>query len=69
MKEFKGKVTVVIGAAGGIGLAYAVRCAQEGMGVVLANMEEQALRQASQEMKAAGAFVLAVHTDVLKAGM
>jgi hypothetical protein len=32
MKEFKGKVTVVIGAVGGIGLANAVRCAQERMG-------------------------------------
>ena len=36
MKEFKGKVAVVTGAASGIGRALADRSAQEGMNVVLA---------------------------------
>ena len=66
MKEFQGKVAVVTGAASGIGRGLAERCAQEGMKVVLADIEEQALLQASQELKAAGAQVLAVHTDVSK---
>ena len=44
MKEFMGKVAVVTGAASGIGRALAERCAQEGMKVVLADIEEQALR-------------------------
>src|SRR5437588_10408324 len=68
MKEFQGKVAVVTGAASGIGRALATRCAQEGMKVVLADIEEQALMQASQELHDTGASVLAVQTDVSKAG-
>ena len=70
MKEFQGKVAVVTGAASGIGRGLAERCAQEGMKVVLADIEEQALMRASQELKAtggAGTQVLAVQTDVSKA--
>src|SRR5262250_3186315 len=68
MKDFKDKVAVVTGAASGIGRALAERCVQEGMRVVLADVEEPALRQAEQELKASGARVLAVRTDVSKAG-
>jgi len=68
MKEFQGKVAVVTGAASGIGRALAERCAQEGMRVVLAGINEQTLTQASQELKAEGASVLAIQTDVAKAG-
>jgi NAD(P)-dependent dehydrogenase (short-subunit alcohol dehydrogenase family) len=68
MKEFKGKVAVVTGAASGIGRAIAERCAQEGMNVVLADVEEPALVQTEQELRAGGATVLAVRTDVSKAG-
>ena len=68
MKEFQGKVAVVTGAVSGIGLALAERCAQEGMRVVLADIEEQALMQASQQLKAAGAQILAIPTDVSKTG-
>ncbi|HYT28538.1 MAG TPA: SDR family NAD(P)-dependent oxidoreductase [Ktedonobacteraceae bacterium] len=68
MKEFQGKVAVVTGAASGIGRALAERCAQEGMRVVLAGINEQTLLQACQELKAEGASVLAVQTDVSKAG-
>ncbi len=67
MKEVQGKVAVVTGAASGIGRALAERCAQEGMKVVLADIEEQALLRASQELQAAGVPVLAVQTDVSKA--
>jgi len=68
MKEFQGKVAVVTGAASGIGRALAERCAQEGMRVVLAGINEQTLMQASQELRDEGASVLAVQTDVSKAG-
>ncbi len=68
MKEFQGKVAVITGAASGIGRALAERCAQEGMRVVLAGINEQTLLQACQELKAEGASVLAVQTDVSKAG-
>ena len=68
IKEFKGKVAVITGAASGIGRAIADRCAQEGMKVVLADVEEKALTKAEEEMKASGVNVLAVLTDVSKSG-
>lgn len=67
MKDFNDKVAVITGAAAGIGRAIAERCAKEGMKVVLADVEAPALAQAENEMKAAGANVLAVVTDVSKA--
>jgi NAD(P)-dependent dehydrogenase (short-subunit alcohol dehydrogenase family) len=68
MKYFKDKVAVITGAASGIGRAIAERCAQEGMKVVLADVEEPALAQAENELKTAGAKVLAVRTDVSNPG-
>lgn len=67
MKEFKDKVAVITGAASGIGRAIADRCAQEGMKVVLADIEAKALAQTQKEMRAGGATVLAVLSDVSKA--
>jgi len=67
MKEFKDRTAVITGAASGIGRAIAEQCARESMKVVLADIEEEALSQAEKEMKAAGASVLAVVTDVSKA--
>jgi NAD(P)-dependent dehydrogenase (short-subunit alcohol dehydrogenase family) len=67
MKEFKDRVAVITGAASGIGRALAEQCVQEGMRVVLADIEEPALRQAEQALKATGAHVLAVRTDVSQA--
>lgn len=66
MKEFEGKVAVITGAASGIGRGIAERCAREGMKIVLADIEEQALLKTETGMKAAGATVLAVQTDVSK---
>jgi len=68
MKEFKGKVAVVTGAASGIGRGIAERCVGEGMQVVLADIEESSLTKAEAELKAAGGTVLAVKTDVSKCG-
>ncbi len=68
MKQFKDKVAVVTGAASGIGRAMAERFAAEGMKVVLADIEQGALAQTESEMKAKGATVLVVPTDVSKAG-
>jgi NAD(P)-dependent dehydrogenase (short-subunit alcohol dehydrogenase family) len=68
MKEFQGKVAVVTGAASGIGRALAEKSAQEGMKVVLADVEESALWQAEYELQVSGAQVLAVRTDVSQAG-
>jgi NAD(P)-dependent dehydrogenase (short-subunit alcohol dehydrogenase family) len=67
MKEFRGKVAVVTGAASGIGRGLAQRFAAEGMKVVLADVEPGALAETEAELKAKGAAVLAVPTDVSKA--
>ena len=64
MKEFKGKVAVVTGAASGIGRGLADRFAAEGMHVIIADVEQAALDAAETDMRSAGADVLAVRTDV-----
>ena len=68
MKEFKGKVAVVTGAASGIGRGIAQRCVEEGMKVVLAGVNEASLAKAEAELKAVGGEVLSVRTDVAKRG-
>jgi NAD(P)-dependent dehydrogenase (short-subunit alcohol dehydrogenase family) len=67
VKEFKDKVAVVTGAASGIGRALAERCAEEGMKVVLAGINEGTLRLAEKDIKAKGVSTLVVRTDVSKA--
>lgn len=67
MKDFQGKIAVVTGAASGIGRALAEKCIQEGMKVVLADVEEHALNRAADELKDLGGDVFAVRTDVSSA--
>jgi len=64
MDEFEGRVAVVTGAASGIGLATATRLAQEGMRVVLADIERDALDAAVSQLQEQGHEVLGVPTDV-----
>src|SRR4051794_33254650 len=66
MKDLRGKVAVVTGAASGIGNAVATRLAEEGMKVVLADIEEGPLADAEKALADTGATVLAVPTDVTK---
>jgi NAD(P)-dependent dehydrogenase (short-subunit alcohol dehydrogenase family) len=68
MKDFKDRVAVITGAASGIGWALAEQCAREGMKVVLADVEPEALAKAEASLKAGGASALAVRTDVSRAG-
>jgi NAD(P)-dependent dehydrogenase (short-subunit alcohol dehydrogenase family) len=58
---------VITGAASGIGLALAWRCAHEGMKVVLADIEAEALGEVRKELAALGHTVLALETDVANA--
>src|SRR6266496_6467368 len=64
MELTAGKVAVVTGAASGIGLALAERFARAGLDVVLADVEQTALRAAAQRVAGLGAKTLAVPTDV-----
>lgn len=64
MREFAGKVAVVTGAASGIGFGLAERFAQEGMKVVLADVEQPALDDAVQLLRQREHDVIGVVTDV-----
>jgi NAD(P)-dependent dehydrogenase (short-subunit alcohol dehydrogenase family) len=66
MQEFKGRVAVVTGGASGIGRALAGAFANEGMKLVLADVEARALEQTAGELRARGAEVSGVVTDVSK---
>lgn len=61
MKNFQGRVVVVTGGASGVGKALARAFLGEGMKVVLADVEEPALKSTTEEL---GGDVIAVVTDV-----
>ncbi|MEX1255288.1 MAG: SDR family NAD(P)-dependent oxidoreductase [Dehalococcoidia bacterium] len=64
MQDFEGKVAVVTGGASGIGLGLATRFAEEGMKVVLADVEAPALEAAVTKLRQQEHDVLGVLTDV-----
>lgn len=65
MQTLDGRVAVVTGAASGIGLALSRRFAEEGMKVVLADVEERALERAIRQLESEGQReVLGVACDV-----
>lgn len=67
MQEFKNKVAVVTGAASGIGKALVEKCLNEGMQVVLADVEEAVLANTVDEFQSRGHNnLLPVVTDVSK---
>jgi NAD(P)-dependent dehydrogenase (short-subunit alcohol dehydrogenase family) len=66
MEELAGKVAVITGAASGIGRALTDAFAAEGMHVVMADVEEEALATAAKAVGEGDTKVLAVRTDVSK---
>ncbi len=66
MKEFAGKVAVITGGAGGIGLALAHRAVAEKMKVVIGDLRPEALAEAEKALKAEGGEVLAMQVDVAR---
>lgn len=67
MQDFAGKTAVVTGAAAGIGRALAEKCAAEAMNVVLADIEGDALREATRAIEDGGGKAIGVVTDVAQA--
>jgi NAD(P)-dependent dehydrogenase (short-subunit alcohol dehydrogenase family) len=67
MKQFKGRTAVITGAASGFGLETSRIAAREGMNVVMADVQPDALDRAAAEIGAMGAAVLAHRLDVSKA--
>ncbi|MDC8756973.1 SDR family oxidoreductase [Janthinobacterium fluminis] len=66
MDNFHGKVVVITGGAGGLGLEFAKLAAGLGMKLVLADVQRDALDTAKAALEAAGADVLALPCDVRK---
>jgi len=64
MDQLAGRVAVVTGGAGGIGRAMGARFAREGMSVVLADVEPDALAAAVDALRAEGLEVSGVPCDV-----
>ena len=64
MDQFDGRTAVVTGAASGMGLGLATRFAEAGMNVVMADIEVDPLEEAAGKLRAEGATVVAVPTDV-----
>ena len=60
MRSLRGKTAVITGAASGIGRALAHRLAREGMRLVLADIDQEKLREVAGRIRGA----LAVRTDV-----
>jgi NAD(P)-dependent dehydrogenase (short-subunit alcohol dehydrogenase family) len=66
MKDLKGKVAVITGAASGFGREFAILCAAEGMKLVLADIDEKNL-PGTVALLPAGTESISVKCDVSKA--
>jgi len=62
--DFRGQVALVTGASSGMGLATARAFAAQGASVALADINEDALRAANDELTSAGQQALAVVCDI-----
>ena len=64
MDQFQGRVAVITGGGGGIGSAMARAFADRGARLVLADLTDAAMGDIAEELRAKGADVLTVPTDV-----
>jgi NAD(P)-dependent dehydrogenase (short-subunit alcohol dehydrogenase family) len=64
MSDYKGKTAVISGGAEGIGLGIALAMGQQGMNVVLGDIDEAQLVEADAKLTAQGIEVLTVKMDV-----
>ena len=63
---FSGQVALVTGAAAGIGRATAQEFAEQGLKVVLADIDEAGIRDGAESIRAAGGQAIAVRCDVTR---
>ncbi|HKA15560.1 MAG TPA: SDR family NAD(P)-dependent oxidoreductase [Myxococcota bacterium] len=68
MENLSGRVAVVTGGASGIGAGIARACAEQGMRVVLADVEIAPAERLARELVAGGNQAFAVRTDVTAPG-
>ena len=66
MKTFKGRTAVITGAGSGFGLEVSRLAASEGMNVVMADVQQDALENAVAGIRALGAQVMGFRLDVSK---
>jgi NAD(P)-dependent dehydrogenase (short-subunit alcohol dehydrogenase family) len=66
MKTFKGRTAVITGAGSGFGLEASRVAAREGMNIVMADVQADALQKAVAEIEGLGAQVLPFRIDVSK---
>ena len=64
MSQFQNKTAVISGGAEGIGLSVAQALGAQGMNIVLADISQDNLAKAEQQLKDSGVAVLAVALDV-----
>ena len=67
MKDLKGKVAAVTGAASGLGRSMALAFAAEGMDVALGDVDETNLSLVEKEVNATGVRSAALRVDVSRA--
>jgi NAD(P)-dependent dehydrogenase (short-subunit alcohol dehydrogenase family) len=67
MKHLQGRTAVITGAASGFGLELSRLAAKQGMAIVMADVQQDALERAAAEIEALGAAVLPFRLDVSKA--
>jgi 3-oxoacyl-[acyl-carrier protein] reductase len=69
MKRLQGKISLITGGAQGIGLATAIKFAQEGATVIVCDIRQDAVDSAVQQCEALGAVALGFVMDVTQRDM